>query len=59
MTIFDAIINNNLELVKLMIGGGVAHPHDIQPESFYRRNQKTVLQVAEFLKRERRLWHIC
>lgn len=60
MTIFDAIINNNLEKVKGFIESGQNKPDDLEPEFFegrdgsasIRRNPKTVLGVAQFLNRQ-------
>ncbi|MGL5113612.1 MAG: hypothetical protein ACRC6O_13345 [Flavobacterium sp.] len=59
ITIFEAIINNNLERVKFLIEKKYANAKDLEPDSFIgkeaniypRANPKTALELAEWLKR--------
>ncbi len=59
MTIFNAIINNNLEKVKGFIESGENTPFDLEPDVFESNNAKnghrlyprTVYDVAVFLRR--------
>ena len=58
-TIFDAIINNNLEKVKDLIDNKASTPDELEPEVFLgkesevhtRENPKTALEVAKSLGR--------
>ncbi len=59
-TIFEAIIDNNLERVKLLIGNKFATLNDIEPDSFVgkednvcvRHKPKTALELAQSLNRK-------
>ena len=59
MTIFEAIINFNLEEVKRLIENKLATVDDLEPESFvsidgktiHRKKRKTVLELTQFLNR--------